>query len=99
MSADHLFQLRRALHQNPEIAAEESATAKRILNFFDPLKPHQTILNLGGHGLAFVLKIYVKVASINPIRPIRKIRPFFFQTVGLSTARGFFSGLHRWTYD
>lgn len=56
MSADHLIQLRRALHQNPEIAEEESATAKRILNFFDPLKPDQTILNLGGHGLAFVFK-------------------------------------------
>jgi len=34
MSADHLIQLRRALHQNPEIAEEEIATAKRILNFF-----------------------------------------------------------------
>jgi amidohydrolase len=56
MSADPLIQLRRALHQNPEIAEEESATAKRILNFFDPLKPDQTILNLGGHGLAFVFK-------------------------------------------
>ena len=56
MSADHLIQLRRALHQNPEIAEEESATAKRILNFFDSLKPDQTILNLGGHGLAFVFK-------------------------------------------
>ncbi len=56
MSVDQLIQLRRALHQNPEIAEEESATAKRILNFFDLLKPDQTILNLGGHGLAFVFK-------------------------------------------
>lgn len=56
MPVDQLIQLRRTLHQNPEIAGEESATAKRILNFFDLLKPDQTILNLGGHGLAFVFK-------------------------------------------
>ena len=56
MPVDHLIQLRKAFHQNPEIAEEESATAKRILNFFDPLKPDQTILNLGGNGLAFVFK-------------------------------------------
>ncbi len=56
MSVDQLIQLRRTLHQNPEIAGEASATEKRILNFFDPLKPDQTILNLGGLGLAFIFK-------------------------------------------
>lgn len=56
MSVDHLTQLRRTLHQNPEIAEQESATAERILNFFDLLKPDQTFLNLGGHGLAFLFK-------------------------------------------
>ncbi|MDI1321669.1 MAG: amidohydrolase [Algoriphagus sp.] len=56
MPVDPLIQLRRALHQNPEIAGEETSTAKRILNFFDLLKPDQTIMNLGGHGLAFVFK-------------------------------------------
>jgi amidohydrolase len=53
---NHLTQLRRTLHQFPEIALEETQTAKRILEFFNTLTPDQVFENLGGMGLAFVFK-------------------------------------------
>lgn len=56
MSLSELIHLRQHLHQNPEIAGEETATAEKILAFFLKLKPDQTIQNLGGKGLAFVFK-------------------------------------------
>ncbi|TFV95528.1 amidohydrolase [Algoriphagus kandeliae] len=51
-----LIQLRHSLHQHPEIAGEERQTAQRILDFFKPLKPDETIEELGGTGLAFIFK-------------------------------------------
>lgn len=56
MPLSELINLRQLLHQNPEIAGEESTTAERILAFFANLNPDQTIQNLGGNGLAFVFK-------------------------------------------
>lgn len=56
MSSSSLLDLRQTLHQNPEIAGEESATAEKILAFFAKLNPDQTITNLGGTGLAFIFK-------------------------------------------
>ncbi|TDQ17262.1 amidohydrolase [Algoriphagus boseongensis] len=53
---NHLIQLRHTLHQFPEVALEESQTARRILEFFTPLRPDLVIENLGGTGLAFVFK-------------------------------------------
>jgi amidohydrolase len=54
MSNSTLINLRHTLHQNPEIAGEESATADRILAFFAKLNPDHTLTDLGGRGLAFV---------------------------------------------
>lgn len=51
-----LIKLRHTLHQFPEIALEESQTAQRILDFFQPLEPDQVYEKLGGTGLAFVFK-------------------------------------------
>lgn len=56
MPLSELINLRQLLHQNPEIAGEESTTAERILAFFANLKPDRIIQNLGGNGLAFVFK-------------------------------------------
>lgn len=56
MPLSELINLRQLLHQNPEIAGEESTTAERILTFVAKLNPDQTIQNLGGNGLAFVFK-------------------------------------------
>jgi amidohydrolase len=53
---NNLIQLRHTLHQFPEIALEESQTAQRILEFFQPLKPDQIFEKLGGTGLAFIFK-------------------------------------------
>jgi amidohydrolase len=53
---NNLIHLRHALHQFPEVALEESQTAQRILEFFQPLKPDQIFEKLGGTGLAFIFK-------------------------------------------
>lgn len=55
-SMNHLIQLRHTLHQFPETALEETQTAQRILEFFEPLAPDHTLENLGGTGLAFVFR-------------------------------------------
>lgn len=56
MSISTLKHLRQYLHQNPETAGEESATAEKISAFFANLQPDQIIQNLGGNGLAFIFK-------------------------------------------
>lgn len=53
---DILTRLRRELHQYPELSGQETGTAKRILEFFAPLKPGRTVTKLGGEGLAFVFE-------------------------------------------
>jgi amidohydrolase len=49
-----IIRLRRDLHRHPEISGAETATARRIADFFRALAPDQTLTGLGGHGLAFV---------------------------------------------
>ncbi|WP_192347651.1 amidohydrolase [Algoriphagus sp. Y33] len=56
MSISKLKKLRQTLHQNPEIAGEEDATAEKILAFFTELQPDQIVEKLGGNGLAFIFK-------------------------------------------
>ncbi len=46
--------LRREIHRNPERSGCETGTAKRLLRFFEPLRPDEVIENLGGTGIAFV---------------------------------------------
>jgi amidohydrolase len=54
---NRLIQLRHTLHQFPETALEEHETARRILEFFRPLKPDHVFEKLGGGtGLAFVFQ-------------------------------------------
>ena len=45
--------LRHSLHQNPELSGQEAGTARRIVDFFEPLRPDETLTELGGTGLAF----------------------------------------------
>lgn len=47
-----LTELRRTLHQNPELSGEEKETAKAIVAALQPLQPSQILTNLGGHGVA-----------------------------------------------
>jgi amidohydrolase len=51
-----ITELRRELHQHPEISGAETETARRILRFFEPLQPDEILTGLGGNGLAFVFK-------------------------------------------
>lgn len=49
-----LTELRRKLHQYPEISGEEAETAKTIVRALTPLAPTDIYVNLGGHGVAAV---------------------------------------------
>lgn len=51
-----LVELRRNLHENPELSGTEANTAKRILGFFSQFDPDEVISKIGGHGLAFLFK-------------------------------------------
>jgi len=51
---ENIIQLRRRLHQYPELSGNEIQSAQTVLDFFIPLKPDKIIKNLGGNGLAFV---------------------------------------------
>ena len=47
------LELRRELHRYPELSGCERETARRILEFFRPLRPDLVLERLGGTGLAF----------------------------------------------
>ncbi|AWW31092.1 amidohydrolase [Echinicola strongylocentroti] len=49
-----LIKLRKELHQHPDLSNDEAATAHRIKDFFEPLKPDKVIDKIGGNGLAFI---------------------------------------------
>ncbi|MFB6307157.1 MAG: amidohydrolase [Flavobacteriales bacterium] len=51
-----IIELRRAIHQNPDLSGDESETAKRIVSFYKNLTPDGIIENIGGDGLAFCFK-------------------------------------------
>lgn len=49
-----VLQLRKLLHQHPELSGKEKQTAKRIAGFLKSYKPTKIIKGLGGHGVAAV---------------------------------------------
>ncbi len=53
---DRIVQLRRALHQRPELSGREVDTAGEIAGFFRTLAPDELIEGLGGHGVAIVFR-------------------------------------------
>jgi len=53
---EELIQLRKFLHQNPEISGNESKTAQHILDFLSKYKPNQLIKNIGGQGVIAIYK-------------------------------------------
>ncbi len=59
-----LFDLRRELHQHPELSGNEKQTSERIIKFISQFKPDETITGLGGHGVAFIFKGKQKGPSI-----------------------------------
>lgn len=51
-----LQQLRRDVHQHPEVSGEEEETAKRIKNFIHEFGPDDVVSGIGGHGIVFFFK-------------------------------------------
>lgn len=51
-----LVAMRRHLHQYPEIAHRESATAAYISDFLNQFEPDELIEKIGGHGIAAIYK-------------------------------------------
>src|SRR5690606_24477362 len=49
-----LILLRRKLHQHPELSGEEKSTAKKIIEFLDPLHFDELIYPIGGEGIVFI---------------------------------------------
>ena len=51
-----IIQLRKELHQFPELSDNELNTAQRIVQFIQNNSPTEIIQNIGGHGVAAVYK-------------------------------------------
>lgn len=51
-----LIQLRKELHQNPEVSGKEVTTAKRILSFLENYPPDTLIPAIGGAGIVALYK-------------------------------------------
>ena len=51
---EELIELRRNLHQRPELSGEEAETAQAIVAALKPLRPSQLYTGVGGHGVAAV---------------------------------------------
>ena len=49
-----LTQLRKNIHQHPELSHQEQQTALRITRVFESFSPDEVHTQLGGHGVAFV---------------------------------------------
>ncbi len=52
----NIINLRRELHQNPELSGRESRTVTRIIDAIKPFQPDEIITGIGGHGVAFIFK-------------------------------------------
>jgi amidohydrolase len=46
--------LRQEIHKNPELSDHEEQTAERIREYISQFKPDDTILEIGGYGMAFI---------------------------------------------
>lgn len=53
---DSIYELRKELHQNPELSGGEMATAQRIISYVNAHQPTEIISGLGGHGVAVVYR-------------------------------------------
>src|SRR5699024_926649 len=52
MQASDFIDLRRDIHQNPEVSGEEKETKQRILDFISKFKPDE-VIEVGKYGLIF----------------------------------------------
>jgi amidohydrolase len=49
---NRVIALRRALHQEPELSGDESATARSVLDFLTACRPSEVLRGIGGEGIA-----------------------------------------------
>lgn len=54
LTKPQLIQLRKQLHQHPELSTCEQHTARQIVDVFADFSPDEVHTQIGGHGLAFV---------------------------------------------
>lgn len=54
MNIGNLIELRRTLHQNPELSGKERMTASRIFQWLQSCKGAHKISNIGGNGIAAI---------------------------------------------
>ncbi len=53
---DNVINLRRELHQNPELSDSEFITSERIARFLSHYNPDELIRGIGGNGIACIFK-------------------------------------------
>jgi len=81
-----LIKLRKEIHQNPELSGFEKETAKRVINFIEPLGPDEIITNVGGDGILVVFngtapgKTILIRAELDAL-PIQEINMFDYKSV------------------
>ena len=56
MNSSTLVNLRRKLHQHPELSGKESTTSKLIIDELEKYEPDQIMDGLGGHGVLAIFK-------------------------------------------
>lgn len=56
IAIEKLIELRRDLHQNPEVSGQEVETAKRIAGFFKQIDFDHMVTGLGGTGVAVIFE-------------------------------------------
>lgn len=61
---EKIVDLRRELHQNPELSDNEKYTSKRIVNFLAQYNPDEIIENVGGYGVVCIFKGKEKGPSV-----------------------------------
>lgn len=56
LNLEELINLRRLIHQYPEVSGDEAQTAEKIKSFLEKYSPDQLIDRVGGYGIAAVYK-------------------------------------------
>ncbi|HVA99146.1 MAG TPA: amidohydrolase [Bacteroidia bacterium] len=54
IDVDQLTELRKQLHQKPELSGEEKNTSLKVIHFIEQYHPDKIITNIGGYGLAAI---------------------------------------------
>lgn len=83
---DKLQNLRKELHQNPELSGKEIQTPARVESFISQYSPSEIIHNVGKTGIAFVFKgkskgpVVVLRADLDAL-PIHEVNDFEYRSI------------------